>query len=105
MCFSSGEKNIPKIPPFVNSKAKHSSEREMIGDRVHSVLMNDMLSAEADNMEQLLADSCLERAVIEARPIDAQAQARNTVANGLSTHAEEEERARERANKREMCFV
>jgi hypothetical protein len=67
--------------------------------------MNEMLNAEAGNMEQLPADSSVERAEIQARPIHAQAQARNTVANGLSTDAEEEERTRERASKREIFFV
>ena len=67
--------------------------------------MNDMLNAEAGNMEQLLADNSIESAEIEARPIDAQAQTRNTVVNGLSTDAEEEDRERERCSKREMCFV
>ena len=56
-------------------------------------------------MEKPLTDSSAERVEIDDHPIDEQSQSRNTVANGLSTDAEEEERARERASKREICFV
>ncbi len=100
---------MPKIPlSYVLSPpagAGHTRTRITPVNTHGPTAATSPINVEAGNMEQLPADSSVERAEIPARPIDAQAQARNTVANGLSTDAEEEERARERANKREIFFV